>query len=180
MFNFNKAMLQENNIMRKILLVVTTMVVVMFSTAAMAETKIGVIDLNKILLESPQLTTAKADLKKKFDGREKELLDAQKKFQGDIEGFNKNSTTMKEDAKKEAQDKIIGQQKKLQDLQTKFQNDLTTAQNDIMRDILKKVESIVNKTAEDKKLDLVITKISTAYNKKELEITDDVIKQMKK
>ena len=38
----------------------------------------------------------------------------------------------------------------------------------------------VSKYTPNKKYDLVITKASTAFNKKELEVTDEIIKMMKK
>jgi len=177
LFNFN---FLGDNVMRKILLAASTMIFLMLGSAVFAETKIGVIDYEKVVVGSPQLVAAKADLKKKFDPREKEISEAQKKFQSDIEAFSKNGPTMKADDQKAAQQKIMDQQKKLQEMQTKFQNDATTAQNNTMRDILKKIEDIVNKIATGKNLDLVIAKNSVPYSKKELDITDEVIKQIKK
>ena len=67
----------------------------------------------------------------------------------------------------------------MQEMQAKFQKDATTAQNDTMNNILKKVEDVINKIAADQKFDLVIAKTSVPYSKKELDITDEVIKQVK-
>ncbi len=83
-------------------------------------------------------------------------------------------------AKEEAQKKIIDRQKKLREMQAKLENDLNTAQSDAMKEIVKKIEGVVNKIAANKKIDLVIAKAATAYNKPELDITDEVIKEMKK
>ena len=143
-------------------------------------TKIGVIDLNKILMDSPQVNKAKDRLKKKFEKEEKKITKAQKKFQSTIEKFNKNGPTMKAEDKKKEEKKIIDEQTKLQKMQAKFQQDVGEAQNKAMKDILKKVEDVVNKTSKKKNLDIVITKASLAYNKPELEITEEVIKQLKK
>ena len=165
--------------MKKILLVVSTAVFLMFGAAAFAETNIGVIDLNKVLIGSPQLAKAKADLKKKFDVREKAITKGQQDFQKAIEDFNKNGPTMKPDAQKKEQEKIMKMQKKLQEDQAKLQEDANAAQSNAVGDILKKIEGIVNKLAENKKLDLIVAKASLAYNKKELEVTDDVVKQLK-
>lgn len=166
--------------MKKFLFIISSIVLFSFGTVACAHTSMAILDLNKVMMDSPQLEVAKNKLKKQFDAREKELMAIQKTFQTDIEAFNKNSATMKEGDKKVTQQKIMDQQKKLQDMQTKFQNDLNTAQNDAMQNIVKAVEGIVKKIATDKKLDVVFAKAGTAYNKPELEITDDVIKQMKK
>jgi outer membrane protein len=168
------------NTMKKFLLVISTMLLFMFGTVALAEMKIAVLDLNKVMMDSPQLEAAKTKLKSKFDSREKEILAAQKAFQSDVEKFSKDSPTMKTEDQKAAQQKVIDQQKKLQDMQTKFQNDLNAAQGDAMKGIVKKVEGIVEKIAKKKKYDLILAKAGTAYSKPGLEITDDVIKLMKK
>ena len=166
--------------MKRFLVNFSAVVLFVFGATVFADMKIGVLDLNKVMMDSPQVEAAKAKLKSKFDAREKEMVASQKAFQADIEKFNKESPTMKADAQKAAQQKIIEQQKKLQDAQSKFQNDLNTAQNEELKGIVKKIEGIVNKMAADKKFDLIVAKAGTAYNKPELEITSDVIAQMKK
>jgi outer membrane protein len=182
--------------MKKFLITVSMVVLLAFGTSACkfatdadkdkanlsnkAGLNIGVLDLNKVMMDSPQLAAAKTKLKNDFDKREKDMIAAQKAFQADIEKFSKNSPTMKDADKKAAQDKIVAEQKKLQEDQTKFQNDLSAAQGAAMKDIVKKIEGIVNGIAADKKFDLVLAKAGTAFNKPELEITTDVINQMKK
>jgi outer membrane protein len=177
--------------MRKILFVISTAVLlalgsVAFATENKSATKdmsagarIGVINLEKILIDSPQLAAAKSDLKKKFGPREKALVEEQEKFKKAIEKFSKDSPTMKADAQKVEQQKIIDQQKKIQEMQGKFQDDLNKAQNEAMNKILKKIEGFVSNIAINKGFDLVVAKGSVAYNKPELEITDEVTKQMK-
>jgi len=142
--------------------------------------KIGVIDLTKVLQDAPQLEKAKKDFKKKFEGREKGVQEAQKKFNAAIETFSKNSPTMKPDVQKAEQQKIIEQQKALQDMHNKLQDEINTAQNKVMKDIMSKVEDIVKKTAVEKQMDVILVKGSLAYNKKEFEITEEVIAKLKK
>lgn len=166
--------------MKKILLVVSTISFLLLGTAVFAEEKIGVVDLDKVVFESPQFSKAKADIKKKFDAREKELVESQKAFQKDIEKFSKNSPTMKAEEQKAEQNKLMEKQKKMQEAQARFQNDYAADQNKAMKDIYKKVESIVNNLAEEKKLSLIFVKNSLVFSKKEFDVTDDVMKQMKK
>lgn len=166
--------------MKKFFIIISSVIVLIWGVAVRAHNAIAVLDLNKVMMGAPQLEAAKNKLKKQFEPREKELETAQKAFQADIESFNKDSATMKESDKKAKQQKIIEQQKKLQEMQSKFQNDLNVAQSNAMQEIVKTVEGIVKKIALDKKLDVVLAKAGTVYSKPELEITDDVVKQMKK
>lgn len=170
--------------MKKYLFTIFTMLFV-FGVTAFADKhdiagNIAVLDFNKVLMSSPQLEAAKTELKNKFDPRGKELEATQKKFQENIQAFSKNSPTMKAEDKKAAEQKLKDEQEKLQDMQSKFQNDLGKAQNDAMQKIMKKMEEIVTKVAKDKKFDLVIAKSSIAYSKPELDITEEVISQVKK
>jgi outer membrane protein len=170
----------ETIVMKKMLVKSSVLACLLLSSFAFAELKIGVINVNKIFLESPQIAAADKDFKKKFDGRSKEITDLQKDFQKSVEAFNKNSTTMKDDVRKAEQQKIIDQQKKLQEMQTKFQNDTNSTREDTLKGFQKTLESAVSKVAKDKGFDLVVFKASLAYNKDNLEITDDVLKVIKK
>jgi outer membrane protein len=150
------------------------------NTKATASTKIAVLDLNKVLMSSPQLEAAKAKLKKEFDPRGKKIEEAQNKFQNDIQAFGKNSPTMKAEEKKAAEKSLKEEQKKLQELQTSFQKDLESAQNSEMQSIMKRVEKIVAKIAVEKDVDLIVAKSSVSYNKPDLDVTNEVVKQVKK
>lgn len=166
--------------MKKLVLATGSAILLFMAGNVFADTKIAVIDISKIIAESPQVAAAKAQLKKQFDPREQEIVDAQKTLRADVDNYSKNSPTMKSDEAKTAQQKIMDEQKKLQDMESKFQNDLSTEQNSVMQKIMKKVESITTKIAEDKKYDLVVTKMSAAYSNPKLDITSDVIDEMKK
>jgi outer membrane protein len=166
--------------MKKFLLVIFAATLFIFGTAAFAELKIAVVDMNKVMMESPQFKAAERDFKSKFNSREKTIVDAQKSFQKDIEDFNKNGPTMKVEDQKATQKKIIDQQKKLQQMQADFQKDVNVAQNKAMKDIVSKIEAVIKKVATDKKVDIIFEKIGVRYSKPEFDVTDEVIKQMKK
>jgi outer membrane protein len=168
--------------MKKLVLLSTVVALGISATAAFAEMKIAVLDLNKVISSDPQVTTLQNDLKKKFDPRSQEIVAAQKKMQADIDAYNKDNSggKLKGADLKQAQQKIIDEQKKVQDLQNAFQKDLVAEQNKSMQVVLKKVEDAVTKIAQDQKFDLVITKVSTAYSDPKLEITDQVVAAIKK
>ena len=166
--------------MKKLFIAFASSALFLLSGLAFADTKIGVLDISKVISNAPQLEAAKTQLKNKFDPREKEITNAQSKLRAEVDDFKKNSPTMKETDSKAAQQKILDEQKKLQDMQVSFQNDLNAAQSSAMQDILKNIESVVNKIATDKKFDLVVAKAGVAYSNPSLDITDDVVKAIKK
>ena len=166
--------------MKKLFVGVASVALLLFGSLAFADMKIGDLDVSKVVASAPQLDTAKEKLKKQFEPREKAITAAQKQLRSDVEDFKKNSPTMKEEDSKAAQQKMLDEQKKLQDMQVSFQNDLGTAQTDAMHDILKNIETVVNKIAIDQKFDLILSKTSIAYNNASLDVTDEVIKAIKK
>ena len=166
--------------MKKFLFITASLILFTLNASAFAETKIGIVDYNKVLLESPQRKKAESDFQNKFKKPQKALLNAQNKFQKDIETFSKNSPTMKADTKTKEEKKIIEQQKKLQEMQGKLQKDANAAQQKAFGDMVAKIKKTAGDIAAAKKIDLVVDKATLLYNKKELEITDEVIKQLKK
>lgn len=157
--------------------------VALFATSASifaADASIGVVDRNKVAMDSPQLAAAKAELKAKFEPREKSLMAKQKVFKDSVDAYGKNSPTMKKEAKEAAQKKLMDEQKALQDEQGKFQNDLMEAQGSKTKIIEKQIEASVGSIAASKKFDLVIEKAAVIYSKNNIDITDEVVASMKK
>jgi outer membrane protein len=166
--------------MKKVLMSLSMGILFLVGTSAFADVKIGVLDISKVLMDAPQLNVAKDQLKKQFQPRDQSIVDAQKKLKADIDGYTKNSPTMKAADQKAAQQKIMDEQKSLQDLQVKFQNDVNDAQNKAMQDIMKKVEGIVAKIAADQKYDMVVYKNGVIFSNPKSDITDFVAAEMKK
>lgn len=167
--------------MRKLVIATAVASLLMVAGSGFAEEmKIGVLDLNKVLLDSPQVAKAKAKLKKQFEPKEQKMLAQQKALQEDIKKYEKDSITMKSADLKVAQQKIMDEQKKLQDAQEGFQRDMLKAQNEAMQTVLTKVEKMVQSIAEADKLELVVTKAAVAYNNPKFDITAKVSKALKK
>ena len=165
--------------MRTMVLFFSAVLMLVFSAVGFAE-NVGVVDVNKILANVQQIKDIQADLKKQFDPRGQEVINSQKAFRDDIEKYRQNNTALQGEALRQEQQKLIDENKKSQDDQLNFRRDLIAAQNQALRPVLAQIESIVNKIAQERKFDLVVTKVSTAYNNPQLEITDQVIAEMEK
>ncbi len=166
--------------MKKVVLFIVVLSMFSFSSFSFAELKISVLDVNRVLASLSQLKEIQADLKKKFDPRGQELVNLQNTLRNDLDKYRQSSASIKgEDLKKEQQ-KIIDKNKKLQDVRASLQRDLVEAQKQAITPILKQVESVVGKIAKDQKIDLVVNKANTTYVNPQLDITDQVVAEMKK
>lgn len=166
--------------MRKIVLLLAGLVALMGVSSANAEIKIGVVDLQKILTTAPQVNEMRNKLKEQFDPQNKEIQEAKKSLQVEVDKFSKNSSVMKEQERKDAQNKIMDQQKKLREKEMAFQQKLMNEQNKTMQTLSDEIQTAVEKVAKDEKYNLVIAKGATAYNDPSFDITDKVLKTLKK
>lgn len=166
--------------MKKIVLFFSALLMFGFSSLSLADIKISILDVNKVLTSLPQLKVIQTELKKKFDPRGQEVVNLQNAFRGDLDKYRQNSTNLQGEALKKEQQKIIDENRKLQETRVSLQRDLVAEQNQAVMPILQQIEGVVGKIAKDQKIDLVITKASTAYSNPQFDITDQVITEMKK
>lgn len=166
--------------MNKSIITLIAVCIYSLSFSALADVKLGVINVNKIFIESPQIAQEKLNLKRRFEIQERELFLAQRNFQKLVEFLNKNAPTMRQDIYKNEQQKLFDQQKKLQEMAMKLQNESNAVKELIFERFAKKLENAVSKVAYDKKIDVVFAKAGLAYSKADLDITNDVINQLKK
>lgn len=164
--------------MKKLVLGVAAAALFAVSSFAMA-LNIGVVDMQKVMQNAPQVKAMQNKLKSEFGPQEQKLQALQKQLQADVEKFEKNSSIMKDSDKKALAKKIAAEQKDLQNRQNDFRTKVLTAQNEAMQKIFGQIQKIVNGIASDQKLNLILTKTSTVYSDDDMDVTDQVIKKLK-
>jgi outer membrane protein len=156
--------------------VVASVALLMFSASAMAEGKIGAINLQKILADAPQAARAKKKIEKDFEKRDQDLQRIAKQLQGLQETIDKNAVTMAE-SERRAKEREFGElNRDFQRKQREFREDLSQRQNEEMAAIFERVNKIVKQIAEAEKYDIIFQE--AAYINPRVDITDKVIKAM--
>lgn len=168
--------------MKKVVLFISVLAMFVGLNVAFAadNLKIGVVDVQEMMQKIPQVTAMQKQLQSKFKPQTKKITAMQRQLQADLTKFNKNRSVMKNTDKKKMQKKIVDEQNKLRTIQIDFQKQAMNAQKKAMQSILSDVEAAVKKIAKDQNLNLVLTKASIAYNDDDMDITDKVIKELKK
>lgn len=136
---------------RSVLFCTLVLLVLVFSSAAFANEKIGVIDSQKIIFQHP-----------KFEGVTKQLQTISK---------------TKENEMKLAVDKEPDQNKKAEIFNMK-RNELAQEEQRLMEPIFREAQLAVRTVAKVKNVTVVIEKASVYFGG--LDITDDVIQELKK
>lgn len=147
---------------------------------ANADMKIGVLDLQMVLQQSPQVQAADAKFRKEFGAREQKIKDQAQALQTEVDNLNRNAAVMSAAEQSKAKDKIAKDQDNLQQAQAQFQQDVQTAQGKAMQTILNQIKDVVANLAEQKGYDVIMQKSSLVYSKDEYDITPQVLRALKK
>jgi outer membrane protein len=146
-----------------------------FAHVAAAQSKVGVINLQKAVLESAEIKAASAAMEARFKPRVARIDQINKEIAAISENLQKNAGKLTPQA--EASLNADGQrkQREAQRLQEDLQADVERERNDILGKASTKMQAIVKQVAEAKGLDLVVDVPYTVYFKAALDITPDAI-----
>jgi len=141
---------------------------------AISQTKIGVINSQRAVLETAEMKKAAAELEAKFrpqqqeiDKRTKELQDIQQK----LEAASRNNPQEAADLQAEGQRK----QRALQRLSEDVQAEVDRQRNEILSRGGQRMQEVVKKMAEEKGFDLVVDASNAIFFKPAMEITSEAI-----
>ncbi|MSP53101.1 MAG: OmpH family outer membrane protein [Gammaproteobacteria bacterium] len=166
--------------MKKLLITLALLGGLSLALNASADIKIGVLDLQAVLQQSPQVQSADVKFRKEFSPREQKIKAQADALQTEVDQLNRNAAVMSAVEQGKTKDKIAKDQDNLQQAQAQFQQDVQTAQGKAMQQILTQIKTVVATLAAQNGYDLVVQKSSVVYSKDEYDVTALVIKQLKK
>ena len=146
------------------------------ATAARADTKVGVLDMQRAISETNEGARATDALKKLFDKRQVELDAKQNgllKDKGDLE--KRCKSIPRADCEKGMEDL----QKKLMELQglmSQYQGEIQKKQGEATQPILGRMLQIVKRIALDKGFDVVVDRGASHWMRADLDLTELAIK----
>ncbi|HTJ40747.1 MAG TPA: OmpH family outer membrane protein [Kofleriaceae bacterium] len=142
-------------------------------------TKIGVIDIEKTLYETPAGKRASDKFDKARQAKEAELAKQQKELEKDAADLDKQASMYKPDVLKQKRDDL---EKKFVDLQTaaaKAERELAGQRATLVQDILKQANPIIEDIAKQEGVDLIVERGSVLWVDKTLDLTDKLNAKMK-
>ena len=143
------------------------------SPAIAQDTKIGAVNVEKILRESNTAKAVSAKLEQEFSKRERELRGSADTFRLAIEKFEKEGPTMPEGQRTARQRQLSEQERDLQRRQRDFQEELNLRRNEALQQVIEKLNRIVRQIAETDKYDLIVSE--AYYINPRVDITDKVM-----
>ncbi len=130
--------------------------VLVFSGAAQAQVKIGVIDMQSALLSTKDGQKAAAELKAKFAPKEADLQKRSQELQAKQDQYRKTENTISDEAKAALARDIDAMTKNLQRDSDDARADVDQDQQKVLNELGNKMMQVLQKYANEKQLTLVL------------------------
>lgn len=146
----------------------------LFAGVASAE-KVAVVDVQRAVANTEDGLRAQATLKKMFDSRQQELNKKQSDLQRQRDELDKQAKTLPKDALEKRVNDWQKQMMELQAIFVEYNRELEKKQKELTDPVYEKVLQIIKRLATNEKIDVVVDKMTVAYVRPELDLTDRCI-----
>lgn len=143
---------------------------------ALAESKIGFVNVQRLVSESPQAVRAQKRIDDEFKKRDLELQQISRRLQAMQENLEKNAVTMAESERRNREREFNDLSRDFQRKQREFREDLNLRQNEEMAAIFERANGVIKRIAEAEKFDLIVQE--AVFFSPRIDITDKVIKAL--
>lgn len=174
--------LKSQNLKSVVFGLAAALIVTHASSAHAEEIKLGYVDLQKAIQETSTGKKAKSDLEKEFNAKKSDL----QKKEGDLkkmaDDFKKKEVALSDEMKAKKQQELQTEMMKFQREVGESQQNIQKKERELTEPILKKLQSSLDKIAKEKGYSMVLEKSeqSVLWAKKELDLTDDLVKEYEK
>jgi outer membrane protein len=136
--------------------------------------KIGVVDINRLMSESPQFQAARAKLDDEFAPRRREIIAMQTSLEERAAVLQKDLDVMGATEREEAQRELRNEERAIVRAQNEFREDTELRNNEVLRVVQQNVVSEVVAYGESEGFDLVLVE-GIVYASDKVNITQAVL-----
>jgi outer membrane protein len=140
---------------------------------AFAQTKVGIIDTQKALLNTAEIKKAQVDLETKYKPRQEQLNKIANELQDIQARLNAGAGKLTPEVEADLQTQGQRKQRDYQRLSEDLQQDVERDRTEILSRAGQRMQEVIKKLAEEKALDVVIDTSSTIYFKPALDLSGD-------
>lgn len=152
----------------------------LFTNAAMAAQKIGVIDVQSVFRALPQAATISETINAEFKDRIEEVSRLQKDGEYYVEKLQRDSATMSEQEKKDLQKQIIDVREKLTAKAQPLQQEIQRRRNEEQNKILALIKQAVDAVAAKDNYDVILNAGAVSFTKDEYNLSKAVLERVNK
>ena len=146
------------------------------SLAAIAETKIGFVNSDRVMREAAPAVRAQQRLEKEFEKRDQELPRIARALMSMQEDLERNGPTMADGDRRNKERALNELNRDFQRKQREFREDLNQRRNEELASVLDKANRTVKELAEQENYDIIFQE--AVYANPRIDLTDKVIKSL--
>lgn len=146
--------------------------------AAQQDLKIGVVNLARLVTESPQAQRARQNMEGQFASRMEELQERREKLQSDVERLKRDGSVMSDEARQKLEDSIRDQQRRLRLAQEEYNEDVQRAEQQEMQELRQDIREVIDTYAREQGYDLIVGD-GILYAGERVDLTDKVLARLK-
>jgi len=139
--------------------------------------KIGVVDINRLMSESPQFQAARAKLDDEFAPRRREIIAMQTSLEERAASLQKDLDVMGEAEREAAQRELRNEERAIVRAQTEFREDSELRNNEVLRVVQQDVVGEVVAYSESEGFDLVLVE-GIVYASDRVNVTQVVLERL--
>jgi len=147
-------------------------------TPAQADTKVGVVNIDRLIKDSPQGKAVEDALRNDANAKQRELVALQASLKAKQEKLEKDGATMTADQRSKAEKELRDGNRDLSQKANDYQEELTNRQNEELSRLQSALVAEVQSYALSQKFDLVIAS-GGVYVAPSLDLTDSVLASLK-
>jgi outer membrane protein len=155
-------------------------VLMLASSSVLAEeVKLGYVDMQRAISETDDGKKAKANLKKVFDQKQKEINEQQDDLKKDAEDFEKKRTLLSPDKVQQKEAELQARAQKVQETYLRHQQDLQAKEQEAMGKIVDRMNKIIGKIALAENFTMIMDKTAGGliFAKPHLDLTNELIRR---
>ncbi len=147
------------------------------ATAQAKDLKFGVVSVEAILKNAPQVAVINKRMMERFKTPQEELKKLGESIKSSQEKFKKDELILSKQQKADAQKKILTSIKGYREQEMKLKSEVDSVRNQELAEFRYTVQKILNKIAEEKNYDFIFSE-GVAFAKKDYDLTEEVLKRL--
>ena len=153
----------------------------LLSSAAIAQTnlKVGVVNIARLIEQSPQYATVSKKLEDEFGPRQRDLTAMQTRLRTQSEQFQRDSPVMAEAERGNLERQIRDGQRELQRTENEYLEDLNLRRNEELEKLQREVLTRANEYARAQKFDLLLSNQTIIFASTAVDVTEAVLTALK-
>jgi outer membrane protein len=153
-----------------------TLVLALGAGPALAQGKIGVVQIERIVRDSAPALRAQKKLEAEFSKREAELSKVAEQLKRLQDELEKDGVTMSESQRRNKERDFNDLNRDFQRKQREYREDVNQRRNEELSQVIDQANRIIRQIAESEKFDIIFQE--AAYANPRIDITDKVIKAL--